>query len=201
MFGTMIKKLRKQKSLTQSELAKNLNVSKSKVAMWETNQRDPVKDDLILLSNFFGISIDDLLGNTYESREKFYKTPDFSNISSIKHMFNNDEIVYWEELPNEYKIQGDFFALKVKDHSMEPRFCEGDVIIVRKQDDVEDGDFAIVIVNGDQATFKQVRKSVDGITLIGTNAAVYLPHFYNNNEIKNLPVAIIGKVVEARIKI
>lgn len=200
MFGTIIKELRKQKKLTQSELANNLSISKSKVAMWETNQRDPVKDDLILLSNFFGISIDELLGNTYRPKENFFDIPVFSNISDGNSLFTNDKIVYGEEIPIEYKGKGDFFALKVKDKSMEPRFCEGDIVIVRRQNDVEDGDFAIVLVDGDEITFKQIKKSEAGITLIGINTSVYLPHFYSNDDIKSLPVSIIGKVVEARIK-
>lgn len=201
MFGNIIKDLRKQKDITQSELAKALNVSKSKVAMWETNQRDPVKDDLILLSEFFGVSIDKLLGTKYKPKENSFKIPVFAYVSAGNPLFTNEDIVDWEELPIEYKSQGEFFALMVKGQSMEPRFCEGDVVIVKKQNDVDDGELAIVLVNGDEATFKQVRKSEAGITLIGTNTAVYLPHFYSNDDIEALPVSIIGKVVEARIKI
>lgn len=77
---------------------------------------------------------------------------------------------------------------------------EGDVVIVRRQDDVDSGDIAIVLVNGNDATVKEVKESPAGITLIGHNAAIYTPQFYSNKEIQNMPVQIIGKVVEMRRK-
>lgn len=83
---------------------------------------------------------------------------------------------------------------------MEPRFNEGDVVIVRKQSDVDSGAIAIVRVNGDEATMKIVKKSPEGITLIATNPDVFLPQFYSNEQIENTPVEIIGKVIELRAK-
>ena len=84
---------------------------------------------------------------------------------------------------------------------MEPRMLDGDVVIVRRQDDVDSGDVAIVLVNGNEATVKRVKKQEDGITLIATNTSVYEPHFYSNKEIQSLPVQILGKVVELRGKL
>lgn len=84
---------------------------------------------------------------------------------------------------------------------MEPRILEGDVVIVRQQEDVDSGDIAIVMVNGDEATVKRVKKQEDGITLIATNTSVYEPHFYSNQEIRDFPVRILGKVVELRGKV
>jgi repressor LexA len=70
----------------------------------------------------------------------------------------------------------------------------------RKQEDVESGDVAIVLVNGNEATVKRVKKQANGITLIATNISVYEPHYYSNEEIEGLPVRILGKVVELRGK-
>ncbi len=64
MFAMRIKQLRKDKGMTQSELANILKCSLSKVAMWETEKRDPTKDDLILLSAVFDVTTDYLLGRT-----------------------------------------------------------------------------------------------------------------------------------------
>lgn len=74
-------------------------------------------------------------------------------------------------------------------------------MIVRKQSDVESGDTAIVLINGNDATVKQVKKSEEGIMLIANNNAVYSPRFYSNKEIQELPVQVIGKVVELRGKL
>lgn len=111
-----------------------------------------------------------------------------------------EDIVDWEEIPNAMAQRGDYIGLKVKGSSMEPRFIEGDTVIVRRQPDVESGEIAIVLVNGDEATMKKVLKQPNGITLIAFNPAVYEPHFYSNEQIEELPVVIYGKVVELRGK-
>ena len=82
---------------------------------------------------------------------------------------------------------------------MEPRISEGDVVIVRQQNDVESGDVAIVLVNGDDATCKRVVKHEHGLTLISFNP-MHPPKFYTEQEVEQLPVQIIGRVMELRAK-
>ena len=82
---------------------------------------------------------------------------------------------------------------------MEPRFLEGDVVIVKKQSDVKDGEIAIVLVNGDEATCKKIKKTPQGVMLIPLNSA-FETMLYSDEEILSLPVVIIGKVVELRAK-
>ena len=94
---------------------------------------------------------------------------------------------------------GDYFALRIRGDSMEPRMHEGDVVIVRKQDDAETGDVCVVMVNGDDATVKRIKKSPEGLFLIANNPA-FEPMFFSNREIDELPVQVIGKVVELRAK-
>ena len=81
---------------------------------------------------------------------------------------------------------------------MEPTLHDGDIVVVREQEEVETGEIAIVLVNGGDATIKEVKESRDGLTLIGHNVAVYSPHFYSWEEVSSLPIRIIGKVVELR---
>ena len=80
---------------------------------------------------------------------------------------------------------------------MEPRFIEGDIVICRAQSDVNHGETAIVMVNGDEATCKKIAKSSEGIMLISTNPK-YMPMQYTNKEIEQLPVRILGRVIELR---
>lgn len=75
----------------------------------------------------------------------------------------------------------------------------GDVVIVRKQEDIDSGDIAIVLVNGNEATIKKIIKFNGGINLIPSNPA-YDVITYTNKEIEELPVRVIGKVVELRAK-
>lgn len=110
-----------------------------------------------------------------------------------------EEILDYEEITPEMAAHGEHFALLIKGDSMEPKMSAGDVVIVRKQSDINSGDIAIVLVNGNEATVKKIKKSPEGITLIPTNQA-YDYAFYSNDDIINLPVSIIGKVVELRAK-
>ena len=109
------------------------------------------------------------------------------------------EILDYEEITPEMAAQGEHFALQVTGNSMEPRFQEGDVVIVRRQPDVDDGNIAVVLVDGNDATVKTVRKHKNGISLVAMNPS-YTPMFFTNDEILELPVSIIGKVVELRGK-
>jgi len=111
------------------------------------------------------------------------------------------DIEDWEEIPQSMAKTGEYFALKIAGKSMEPRMMDGDVVIVRRQSDVDSGDIAVVLVNGNDATVKQISKSDAGLTLIGWNPSVYTPKTYNRKECKELPVTILGKVVEIRGKL
>ena len=92
MFSQKIKQLRKENNLTQSELADKLNCSLSKIGMWETNKREPTKDDLIMLANAFDISVDYLLGLDDKSQTKNKR---LQNID-LENAFKNNCASYYE---------------------------------------------------------------------------------------------------------
>lgn len=200
MFKDSIKTLRNNMGWTQGDLAKKINSSKSKIGMWETGEREPVKDDLILLSNLFNISIDELLGID-NNKAKTYKIPVYSQVGAGEDYLANNDIVDWEEIPIKYKNLGDFFGVKIRGDSMEPAFKDGGVLVVKSQNDVDSGDLAIVLVDGFEGTFKKVIKSDKGITLVAFNTNVYLPHFYSYDDVRDLPVKILGKVVQYRLNL
>lgn len=110
-----------------------------------------------------------------------------------------EDIIDTEEIPKRLAESGEFFGLQIHGDNMEPKFSEGDVVIVRRQEDAKSGDIVIAAINGDDATCKRLRKYRDGIELISTNPS-YEPVFFNNDDISNKSVRIIGKVVELRAK-
>lgn len=110
-----------------------------------------------------------------------------------------EEILDYEEISQEMASQGEYFALSVKGDSMEPRIQEGDVVIVRKQSDVDSGEIAVVLVNGNDATVKKFVKHENGVSLVAFNAK-YEPMFYTCAEVECKPVTVLGKVVELRGK-
>lgn len=110
-----------------------------------------------------------------------------------------ENIIDYEEISEEVARSGEFFALKIKGDSMEPKISEGDVVIVRKQSIVENGEVAVVLINGNDATVKKFHKTDVGIKLISTNPQ-YDPFFFSPQEVESFPVEVIGKVVELRAK-
>lgn len=111
------------------------------------------------------------------------------------------DIEDYEDIPASWGDPREYFALKIQGHSMEPRIWDGDTVIVQKLSDADSDSVAVVLVDGEEATVKQIKKSEDGMTLIGWNPAVYPPKFYTWAEVSRLPVQILGIVKEVRGKI
>lgn len=111
-----------------------------------------------------------------------------------------EDILDTEEIPVEMLKGGkQYFGLRIKGNSMEPEYLNNDTIILEKVDDCESGDDCVVMVNGDDGTFKRVFKNDNGIILQPLNNS-YSPFIFTNEQINKLPVKIIGRVVELRRK-
>lgn len=204
-IGDTIRYLRESHGLSQVELGEIAGVSDKAVSTWENNLKFPRMGPIERMANYFGISKSDIIEGTILQRNRSHEPQIL--IPVVGHVVAGipteavEDIVDWEEIPNAMAQRGDYIGLKVKGASMEPRFVEGDTVIVRRQPDVESGEIAVVFVNGDEATMKKVLKQTTGITLVALNPAVYEPHFYTNDQIVELPVTIYGKVVELRGKL
>lgn len=98
---------------------------------------------------------------------------------------------------NLIKDGSEYFALNVKGDSMFPVLIEGDIVIVRKQEDFENGDIVVAIVNGEEATIKKGKKTTTGILLQPLNT-VYEPLVYTYDEMKTIPVIIVGIVKQLK---
>lgn len=202
-LGDRLRALREQSGKTQRELAALLCINRVSYTQYENNKRTPPPDTLRKLAIIFNVSVDYLLGNDVmkaNAAKKGVKIPVLGRVVAGVPIDAVQEILEYEEITPEMAATGDYFALQVKGASMEPTLRDGDIVIVKKQSTVDSGDIAIVLVNGNDATVKEIKESPAGITLIGHNAAIYTPQFYSNKEIQNLPIQIIGKVVEMRRK-
>jgi len=153
------------------------------------------------LAALFGVSTDYLLGNdsSEQKKPKGIRIPVLGEVAAGIPIEAVENIVDYEEIDEALAATGEFFGLQVKGDSMMPRICAGDVVIVRKQEDADTGDTAVVLVNGDSATVKRIKKEPGGLWLIPNNPA-YETKVYTPAEVERLPVRIIGKVVELRGK-
>lgn len=202
-LGENIKQARIMAKMSQEELAQKLGYkSRSTIAKIESGENDLTQKKVAAFAKALNVSIDFLMdGNGNENNSQGVRIPVLGTIVAGIPITAVENIIDYEEIPQEMAKTGEYFALVVKGSSMEPKIYEGDIVIVKKQSTVDNGDIAIVLVNGNEATIKQIQRSQSGITLVGFNVAVYPPHIYTNEEIEDLPVNVIGKAVEVRRKL
>lgn len=184
--------------MTQSDLAKILDVSESTVGKWILMKSIPRMGIIQKLSDYFNVPKSYFLEESPPRHAKGVRIPVLGRVAAGIPIEAIEDIDEWEEIPEAMAKNGEYFALRIKGESMSPKLQPGDIVIVKKQNDVDTGDTAIVLVNGNDATVKQIKKTETGIMLVGLNLEVYQPHFYSNKEIEELPVKIIGKVIESR---
>ena len=207
-FRTRLKQLRNEKKINQRELANFLKVAPSTISMYESGQREPNFEVLESLADFFNVDLNYLLGKSdkttklmleNEQKPQGLKIPVLGTVAAGIPISAVEDILDYEEVPQSWENQGEFFGLRIKGDSMQPKMDDGDVVIVRQQSDANSGDTVIALVNGDDATCKKLQKTENGIMLVSTNPN-YLPMFFTNEEISTKPVVILGKVVELRSK-
>lgn len=204
--GRRIVLLRESREINQKELAEKVGLNISVMNRIENGLRPLRDDEAVKIAEIFHVSTDYLLTGKdtikKESPHQGVKIPVVGKVVAgiPLEAIQESDIVDYEEIPQSMAATGTFFALRASGSSMEPTLRDGDTVIVKQQPDVDSGNIAIVLVNGNDATIKEVQKSREGITLVGHNVAAYSPHFYSNAEIESLPVRIIGRVVESRRK-
>ncbi len=91
----------------------------------------------------------------------------------------------------------EYFALKVVGDSMSPILIQDDIVVIKKQNDFENGDIVVAIVNGNEATIKKGKKTDSSITLQPLNTA-YDPLVFTYDEVKSIPVTIVGIVKQLK---
>lgn len=194
-----IKLLREELNISQEELANKLGLSKGIISLYENEKRKPSFDILNKLSKIFNCSIDYIIGNWNEAEPTLINVYSSVHAGILSEMIEN--IVDTEEI-SEKMARSDktYFGLKVKGDSMFPTYQEGDTLIVEKNTSCESGNDCIVAINGNEAFLKRVYINSTGITLQALNPK-YEPLTYTNEDVKKLPVTIIGIVRELRRKI
>lgn len=204
IFSKNLKKYMNEYNINNRELSNVVGVSESTVGKWLLKKTIPRMGIIEKLANYFNIEKSDLLEEKEENSPQQsvgIRIPVLGRVAAGIPLEAIQNIDDWEEISPQMAKGGDFFALKINGESMHPEIKNGDTVIVKKQSDIDSGDIAIVLINGNDATCKQIQKQQTGITLIGYNVGVYSPTFYTNKEIENLPIVILGKVVEVRRKL
>ena len=194
-----IKSIRTELGIKQIDLAQRLNIRQNTLSNWETGKSEPDSAMLKKLAQELETTVDYLVGGPPPGKISGVRIPVLGDVAAGIPIEAVTDIVDYEEIDAALARTGEFFGLRIKGASMEPRMREGDVVIVRRQDTADTGDTVVVLVNGDSATVKKIKYGPDGITLLPTNPT-FDPLFYSAAEVEQLPVRVIGRVVELRAK-
>lgn len=200
-----IKAKRQELGLSQEELAKKVGYrDRTSIAKIETGKVDLSQSKIIEFANILGVTPSCLMGwdettDKPKTKVKAVKIPVLGRVAAGVPIEMIEDVLDYEEITEDMAKHGEYFALKIQGDSMTPRICNNDVVIVRQQDDADNGDIVIAAINGDDAVCKRLQKYNDGIALISLNP-LYDPIYLKKDEIDGKPVRIIGKVVELRGK-
>ena len=201
-FGTNIKKIRQDNNLTQEELAKRINTSRSNIANYENDKNMPSIDILEKLSEIFNCSIDYLLGKSDiknpDLKDNLFLIPIVGKVAAGKPILADENIEGYLPIdPLMYHLTSPdgFFFLQIQGESMNKLIKNGSYALIKKQDYAEDGDVIVAIVNGDnEATVKRYKQL--------NNQFVMLEPVSEDSsfqsitiDLKNTKFSIIGKVV------
>lgn len=180
----------------RNDIARDLDLPYTTVTGWCKGEFYPRIDKIEALANYFEIRKSDLVEEkklpTNNNKQAF---PLLGTVKAGYNYLAQENWIGYVNLDKEVSDPENFFALKVTGDSMQPIMYEDDIVIVHKQNDVESGQVAIVIVDGEEATVKKLIKYDDYIELVAFNS-YYPPRKLTKKD----DFKIIGKVTEARIK-
>lgn len=203
MFGTRLRQLRKEHKVTQSTLAGELGITQQAVGQWETGRSSPDPTTLVRLAEFFGVTLDSLMGRGATGVGRVEPYIPLSEtlvpvVGSVRAGFG--AVAFEEDLGSEPATVRDpesYFYLVVKGDSMEPRIHDGDLALVRRQPVLDDGDLGVVIYGDGEGTLKRFLRKGSAVVLQPFNPA-HEPIVLSGDELDNLYIA--GKVVETKAR-
>ena len=138
------------------------------------------------------------IGTMYVSNTSLVRLPILGKIKAGYDYMSQENWVGYADVEKAIIQDGcEYFALKIAEDSMSPLLIENDIIIVQKQDDFESGDIVVATINGDEAIIRKGKKSDNNILLQPLNST-YEPLIFTYDEMKKIPVEIIGIVKQLK---
>lgn len=206
-FAERLFSLVKENNTDVNVLAQKMGIkSKSTIYRYMNAEMSPKITTVKYLAEYYNVNPIWLMGYDVDMRNKS-KLDKLGNpvveipiLGTVKAGYNYLAQENWIgaiDIDKKLADSGEFFALKVKGDSMAPVLIEDDIVIIKKQDDFENGDIVVAIVNGDEATIKKGKKSESKILLQPFNTN-YDPLIFTEEEMDTIPVRIVGIVKQLK---
>ena len=193
------KNLKKYASaITQGQLSEMTGIPASTISGYFAERSTPNAGQVQKIADALGVNKADIDPRFINPARHGVKIPVLGHVVAGYPIEAVENVIGEEEISEEMARSGDYFALIVNGQSMTPTLNDGDTVIIQKTPIAHSGQIAVVLVNGDEATLKEIKLEEDGLWLIGHNSSVYPPKFYTAHEVEMLPVTICGVLVELR---
>lgn len=185
-------------NMSGATLARKLDMTSASVSKWRSGEVTPPRQTLASIAEALNVSEEWLKGENVPKKRsgiKYVKVPILGTVRAGMPTNAIENIIGYEEIPLQASDNREYFALEIKGDSMYPTFMEKDIIVVRKQESADTGDVVVALIGQSDATIKRLKRSSEGIELVPINTNYDVLRFSNEN-ILNLPVAIVGKVTK-----
>ncbi|MGA3603158.1 LexA family protein [Lysinibacillus agricola] len=199
VFSKNLKHQLDKRGLNQTDMARDLNLPETTVSNWMKASTYPRPDKIQLMADYFNIRRSDLTEeqptNLIEVQPNFVKIPIIGTIACGEPILADQNVEGYMYEFSELLPTGNIFALVAKGDSMEPTIPNGSKVLIREQSEIEYGEIAAVLVNGDtEATLKRVKKQGNTILLMPDNPK-HEPYIVDENN----PAKIIGKAISFKV--
>ena len=201
IFSENLKKQAAIAGENQPDIAEVLGVTKSAVNAYFMGNKMPRMDRIKKLADHFGCNVSDLVDDkSIEDQITAVAIPVLGTVPAGVPIEAIQDILGYEEIPKIMADTGEFFCLWVEGNSMYPLLYSGETIVIKKQETADNGDIVVALVDNEETTVKRLKKMSDGIILEAENPE-YNSLYFNEKQIQNEKVKIIGKAVESRKKL
>lgn len=207
-FASNLKYLRNKNNVEQTEVANYLGrKSTSSISEWESGKHIPNSGTLSDLARFFHVTLEDLVetdlskvGNNIEEVSRMISIPVLGEVAAGEPIFAERNYDDYKHRPANELPTGELFYIRAKGNSMSPVISDKAFVLCRKQEDVENGEIAVVLINGDtETTLKKISKQTAQIKGVSQEIIMLEPINNEYNLImvtEDNPIRILGKAIE-----
>lgn len=190
----ILNEYKRQNNVTNAYIAQQIGVSKSTVSRWIAGTIKKVQPEYQeKLAHLLGINPDDF---TQIAKYK-YEKPILGDVKAGYGLWAEQNIQGYEQVNEKEYNQGDYF-LRVRGDSMDgAHIHDGDLLYVKKVNDVSSGTIAVVLIENEEVTVKRIIKKNGLLILEAANANIETRYF-SEKEVEDLPVQIIGKAIYSK---
>lgn len=199
-----------EKGKSPNTVAKEIGISSGSITKWKNESVIPREATLKKIADYFGVSVDSLLADeptiperpgaelTEMDAQNVHMIPIFENVSAGFGVLAVNEVVDYIPLYIKSPAEaGETICIKVKGNSMYPKIESGDLIQVHKQDTVDSGSLAVVLVDGNEGLVKIITYGEGWIELRSLNT-MYKPLRFNGPDtLRVRVVGIVNKIIKS----